>query len=274
MPRPRKQSQGSFTPGSAVAENGLLMAEEVERVRLNPETLRAFEAYVLEAETLMEQTLHAGVFLWSDADAARARRVRQGKIVAEFWPGKGAVRAPAGVIHDWIGAAFVPGATIERTLACVQDYDNHKHIYKPEVMESRLISRNGNQFQIYLRLLKKKIITVVLDTDHDVLYLPLDGTRWSCRSYTTRTCEVDDAGKPNEKVHPPDTGYGFLWRLNSYWRFQERDGGVYIECRALSLTRDIPRGLGWIVEPIARTLPGESLIATLRATRCALTVDR
>jgi len=153
----------------------------------------------------------------------------------------------------------------------LQDYDNHKNIYKPEVMDSKLISHDGNDFQIYMRLLKKKIITVVLDTDHDVHYACVDPTRWSLRSYTTRIAEVEDAGTPQEKVLAPDTGYGFLWRLYSYWRFQEREGGVWVECRAISLTRDIPLGLAWIIEPIVRKLPRESLIHTLNATRDALT---
>ena len=82
---------------------------------------------------------------------------------------------------------------------------------------------------------------------------------------------MEDAGTEKEKVLAPDTGYGFLWRLYSYWRFQERDGGVYVECRAISLTRDIPIGLGWVIEPIIRKLPKESLINTLKATRDALT---
>ena len=59
-------------------------------------------------------------------------------------------------------------------------------------------------------------------------------------------------------------------RLDSYWRFQEKDGGVYVECRAISLTRDVPKGLGWIIEPIVRQLPGQSLTNTLTATRQAL----
>ena len=122
-------------------------------------------------------------------------------------------------------------------------------------------------------MLKKKIITVVLDTDHDVHYFHVSGAggaRWGCRSYTTRTAEVDDAGKPNEKVQPPDTGYGFLWRLNTYWRFEERDGGAYAECRAISLTRDIPAVLKWIIEPMVRSLPKDTLIHTLKATRDAV----
>ena len=83
-------------------------------------------------------------------------------------------------------------------------------------------------------------------------------------------CIRDSPGNPNETVLPPDTGYGFLWRLYSYWRFEEREGGVYIECRAISLTRDVPFGLGWAIEPIIQKLPEESLIKTLECTRKAL----
>jgi hypothetical protein len=152
----------------------------------------------------------------------------------------------------------------------IQDYDNHKNIYKPDVIDSKLIRRDGNDFQIYLRLLKKKIITVVLDTEHEVHYRSVDRTRWLCRSYTTRIAEVNNPGTPGERIMDPDTGYGFLWRLCSYWRFEERDAGVVVECRAISLTRDVPFGLGWAIEPIIQKLPKESLIHTLDATRQAL----
>ncbi|MGO4882460.1 MAG: hypothetical protein ACLP59_16755 [Bryobacteraceae bacterium] len=246
------------------------MAEKVQPVRLKPETLDAFAAYVREAEAGMHQTLHGGTFLWSDGDAKRAKAVRQGKIVAQLWTGKGPIRVPAGLIHDWIGAIFIPGATGAGTLARIQDYDHHKDMYKPEVIDSKLVARRGNDFQIFLRVLKKKIITVVLDTDHDVHYFQVDGARWGCRSYTTRTCEVEDAGTPREVVEPPDAGYGFLWRLNSYWRFAERDGGLYTECRAISLTRDIPAALKWIIEPIVRSLPKDTLVHTLKGTREAV----
>jgi hypothetical protein len=240
-------------------------------VQLKPKTVEAFHAYIREAEAATEQTLHpGGPFLWSDRSSERTRQVRAGQVVAQFWAGRGPVPVPNGLIHDWIGAALIPNTTIEATMALIQDYGNHKNIYKPEVIDSRLISHHANDFQIYLRLLKKKIITVVLDTHHDVHYRPLDRTRWICRSYTTRIAEVENAGKPGERVLPPDTGHGFLWRLYSYWRFQERDGGVYVECRAISLTRDVPFGLGWAIEPIIQKLPKESLVNTLEATRQAL----
>jgi hypothetical protein len=240
-------------------------------VQLNPGTLKAFDAYIHHAETEMEQTLHeSGPFLWSDFNSERAQQVREGRVVAQFWAVRGPVKVPSGLIHDWIAAAFIPDSTIQEIFAVIQDYDNHKNIYKPEVIDSKLISRHDDDFQIYLRVLKKKIITVVLDTDHEVHYRPVDRRRWVCRSYTTRIKEVENAGGRAERVLQPDTGYGFLWRLFSYWRFEERDAGVVVECRAISLTRDVPFGLGWAIEPIIQELPKESLINTLKATRQAL----
>ncbi len=250
------------------------MAQTANIVQLKPRTLQAFEEYIHHAEAVMEPSLHGrGAFLWSDTDPQIAQQVRHGDIAAQLWSGDASIKVPNGLIHDWIGAAFIPNITVAATLALIQNYDNHKNVYQPEVMDSRLISRDGNDFKIFLRLLKKKIITVVLDTDHDVRYSSVDDVHWCLRSYTTRIAEVEDAGTEKEKVLAPDTGYGFLWRLYSYWRFQERDGGVYIECRAISLTRDIPVGLGWVIEPIIRKLPKESLIHTLKATRDALSAE-
>jgi hypothetical protein len=247
------------------------MAQTASAVQLKPQTVQALATYVSEAEAGIDQTLlGSGPFLWCDLSSERTHKVRQGDIVAQFWSGQGPVKAPSGLIHDWIGAVFIPATTVAETLALIQDYDNHKNIYKPEVIDSVLKSRHGNDFKIHLRILKKKIITVVLDTDHDVHYLSLDRTRWFCRSHTTRIAEVENAGSPKETVLPPDTGHGFLWRLYSYWWFEEKKGGVYAVCRAISLTRDVPFGLGWIIEPIIQNLPRESLINTLEATRQAL----
>ena len=246
------------------------MAQSVKPVQLKAPTLEAFEAYILGAEKDMEQTLHGTVpFLWSQQQPERAQKVGQGQILAQFWSGRGPVRVPSGLIHDWVAAVFISNSTIQAVLAVMQDYDHHKDIYKPEVIDSKLIRCDGNDFQIHLRLLKKKIITVVLDTDHDVHYDPVDHSHWVCRSHTTRIAEVENAGSHSERILQPDTGYGFLWRLYSYWRLEERDGGVVVECRAISLTRDVPFGLGWAIEPIIQKLPKESLINTLEATRQA-----
>jgi hypothetical protein len=245
------------------------MAQTAEPVQLRPQTVEAFEAYISAVEMAAKQTLAYGPFLWSDT-CSEAAQIQSGQVVAQFWAGRGPAKVPNGLIHDWIGAALIPGTSIEDTLALIQDYDHHEKIYKPEVLASKLISHHGDDFQIYLRLLKKKIVTVVLDTYHEVHYHSLDRSRWFCRSYTTRVEEVEGAGSPKERVLPPDTGHGFLWRLYSYWRFEARADAVCVECRAISLTRDVPFGLGWAIEPIIQKLPQESLIKTLEATRKAL----
>lgn len=250
------------------------MAQASIPVQLKTKTLQRFDAYVRDAEAEMERTLEGDRFLWSDCNAERAKAVIRGQVVAEFWTGNSPIKVPNGLIHDWIGAEFIPAMAVGDVLSLIQDYDNHTNVYKPEVVASKLMKRQGNNFQIYLRLRKQKIITVILDTDHSAEYRNIDRTRWVCRSYTTRVAEIENAGTTQEKVMPPDTGHGFLWRLNSYWRFQQRESGVCVECRAISLTRDVPFGMGWLIEPIIQNLPKESLINTLEATRQALRIGK
>ena len=237
---------------------------------LKSRTVQAFDNYIQQLESRLDQQLKTTTFLWSDQAPQRTERLRQGEVLAESLTGKSPKGVPDGLIHDWIGAVFIPGTTLEKTLQLVENYDHHKDVYKPEVIDSRLVSRHGKDFKIHLRLLKKKVITVVLDTYYDVHYTEVDKTRWHSRSYSTRIQEVENAGKTGERALPPGDDHGFLWRLYSYWRFAERDGGVYMECEAVSLTRDIPSGLGWLIEPIIRQLPRESLVNTLRKTREAL----
>ncbi len=237
---------------------------------LRPETVAAFDRYVRAAEARIDERLHGPNFLWADDSPARLTAVRDGQVVAEPLAGRGDVAVAGGLVHDWIAAVFVPGATLGRTLAAVQDYDRNKVTYRPEVIDSKLLSRDGDRFRVYLRLMKKKVLTVVLDTEHEVRYYSLDGRRYHSRSYSTRIAEVADPGKSSEREQPAGNDHGFLWRLYSYWRFEERDGGVYLECEAISLTRDVPAGLGWLIEPIIRQLPAESLVNTLRATRIAI----
>ena len=110
--------------------------------RLKAATLAAFDAYIHNAEIGMERTLSpGGAFLWSDQESQRQQQIHRGEILAQFWSGRNPVKAPEGLIHDWIAAAFLPDATLADTLALIQDYDHHKVIYKPEVMDSKLIRR-------------------------------------------------------------------------------------------------------------------------------------
>jgi len=250
---------------------GALAVSGARAAELKPETVQAFDRYIRDSEARLDQGLRpGGTFLWVDAEPQRAAHVRQGQLAVESRGGRNTVAVPGGLIHDWIGAVFIPKVTLGKTLAVVQDYDRNRDNYKPEVLASRLVSRDGNDFKVYLRLMKKKVVTAILDTDYDVRYFPLDGGRCYSRAYSTRIAEVKNAGKRDERTLPPGQDSGFLWRLYSYWTFQERDGGVYVECEAISLTRAIPAGLGWLIESIITTLPRESLANTLRETRAAV----
>ena len=239
---------------------------------LKKETLEDFARYIQATEArIAEQTTGKRSFLWIDESPQRQAQIRQGQVVAQLFAGRSVQHVRDGLIHGWIGAVFVPGVTLDKALALLRSYDDHYKLYQPEVMASKTLEHHQDHYRIYLRLLKKKVVTVVLNTEHDVQYFPLDRTRWHSRSYSTKIAQVDNPGDSNERELPVGNDNGFLWRLYSYWRLQERDGGVYLECEAISLTRDIPTGFGWLIEPIIRDLPKESLIKTLEATRKALT---
>jgi hypothetical protein len=119
-------------------------------------------------------------------------------------------------------------------------------------------------------LRRKKVITVVLSTEHEARYSQVSDNRWYGRSYSTKIAEVDNAGKPNEKELPVGEDHGFLWRLYAYWFIEEAEDGVFVESVSVSLSRQIPFGLGWIVKPFVTSLPRESLEGMLQATRVAV----
>lgn len=227
-------------------------------------TVEAFERHAQQTEALLDKQ-----GLWVDADPSKRQRVLQGTMLVVPHTGKGLIEIEGGLIHDWIGTVFVPEVTLDPVLSLVQDYNRHKFIY-PDVMDSKVIQHDSDNFKIFLRLKRKQVITVVLDSDHDVRYRRLSKTSARSVSATTRIVEVEKAGTSAERQLPPASNHGYLWRLNTYWRFEERDHGVYIECQAISLTRNVPTGLGWLFEPIIRDLPGQSLERTLTATRKAL----
>ena len=254
----------------------------ISNLELKPETIQAFNRYVQLTEArIHEEVSQPERFLYVDGLAPDRRSqaraaLRSGEMFMEPLETLGAsgqkIQAPDAIIHHWLATVFVPGANLQQTIALMQDYNRHQDIYRPEVARSRLLNRQGNDFKIYYRLRKKKVITVTLNTNHDIHYFPVDAQHWYSRSYSTRIAEVANADTQNEHEKPVGHDGGFLWRINSYWKFEEKDSGVYIECESVSLTRDIPAGLGWLIRPFVTSIPKESLQMTMDATRTALGV--
>lgn len=249
---------------AAVAATGSLSAAE-----LKPATLNAFQKYAAKVEGEIQGRLNNPAPLISlEATAANRAKLKQGEVLTKKFEGADS-NVPSGLVHDWVGATFFPGTTADKVIAFLKDVPSHKNYYE-EVIDSGIISQDGNRVRSTLRLRKKKVITVVLDSEYAAEYKQLSEKRWYMVSRSTRIVEIKDPGTPQEKAMPEGNDNGFLWRLNSYWRIDEADGGVYVELRTLSLTRGIPMGTGWIVKPFVTSIPKESLAATLDGTRKAL----
>jgi hypothetical protein len=178
----------------------------------------------------------------------------------------GAVDVDGGMRHHWLAAVFVPGASVAEVLAFVQDYDHQAGAF-PDVLASKAVSRRGDVFEVWLRLRRTKVITVIYDTTHTVVYRSHGSGRASSRSVATRIVEVEAGAGGGYRERPADSDRGFLWRLNSYWRFMETPGGTIVECESLSLSRGIPTGLGWLVGRFVTSVPRESLEQTLFGIR-------
>ncbi len=240
-----------FAPSAAVAN-------------MEPKTLEAYDSYVKSVVPGVQNSFRSDEALWVDHVPARLAKVRSGEIVAER---EKTPDIKDGLIHYWIGAMFMPGISLDKMRAADQNYAAQKVAYAPDVMDSKVLSRQGQHFKVFLRLRKEKVITVILDTVHDVDYEQVNPHRLLSTSVCRKVQEVKDAGTPSEKVLPVGEGMGFLWAMDSVWRMTERDGGLYVTCDSINLSRDLPLGLGGALGPMIRSMSEDSLIHTLESKR-------
>ena len=239
---------------------------------LDASTVDAWRDYLSRADAHMQTRLGAErPFLWIDESPDRAARVRRGEIVVAPLVGQGTQDVPQGLIHDWIGAAFIPSATIETLQAVVHDYDRYRQIYKPVVTDSKALACDTAN-QEFLMIWQRRVLFVSVAIQGR--YEARDFSAGAHRGYSivdaTRVQQIEDYGHPSQHLLPPDTGSGFIWRLHSVARYEERDGGVYLEIQAMALTRNIPPSLRWLVTPVVNHLSVNSLTTTLRQTRQAV----
>ncbi len=228
---------------------------------LTPEATAAFDRYVVRAEEMM------------NADPIRDPKLGTGqtRIEARVEARDEArnVNAPGAMIQDWVGTMFMPGATLAQVQSVLRDYANYKNFYRPKVIESRELVHNGDEYDVLLRLYEKHILTIVLNSTYHIRYEMPDSKHLIVTSRSTHIGEIKDPGKSYTEEVAQGSDSGFLWRLNSYWRFEAADGGVYARCEAISLSRDVPPGLGWMLKGFLESFPKESMVNTLRGTRAA-----
>lgn len=245
---------------------------QLNGAELKPKTVRAFNQYVQKAELRMNQGLRlGGPFLWIDslpsADRAAAyARLRNGEILVH--PFASGLGIPGGMIHDWVGVAFIPKATLEETVAQIQNYNDYARIYSPEVARSKTLEHHGSDFKVSLWLQNKSIVTVVLGVEENVQYFRLDSSHEFSCAHSTRI--VQNPSALAERQNPSMVERGYIWRINGYGWFLETPAGVYMQFEAIALSRNIPWGLGWLIRPIVIKVPRDSLLFTLAHARASL----
>jgi hypothetical protein len=277
-PAPRAALSVLLALSVVTGASGLAAAAE-----LKAGTAAAFDHYVRVAEARMDADIKdPGRFIAADARpqaerVAQLDRLRRGEVLMERVRVREAGREidiPDGMLHHWVGLVFLPGVKASEAVALLQDYDRHATLFAPAVVRSRLRARDGNRFLVYLRFYMKKVIAVTMDTENAAEFTTLSPDRVYSIIRSTRVNQVAEAGTPRERQEPEGQGGGFLWRLNTYWRFLERDGGTYVQCESITLTRDIPFGFGWLIGPFVTSIPRESLLFTMQGVRRALARPR
>jgi hypothetical protein len=251
----------------------LLTAPQRAAADPSPAAVTGFNAYIAQLESRLDGQHDSADGFLAPFDAAR---VRGGDVIIErLTPASGASFSGA-MLHHWRGTAFVPGARAVDLERLLRDYGRYPQVYAPQVMAAKVPAHDGNHFQTILRVSQKHVITVVLDTTYDVQFYPAAASDASLGahgyniSHSMRIAEIADPGTATEHALDSKQEHGFMWRLNTYWSWEERDGGLYMQIETVSLTRSVPAGLGWAIGPFINSIPRESLDFTMRATANAL----
>jgi len=248
----------------------LCIATVSSSAELRPDTLAAWDRYVGTVDARVKMASAAqSTFLWVDEDRGRGQRVQRGEVVALQVKTESAV--PHGLIHDWIGAVFIPDATLADVFAVAHDYDDYPKWYRPTISGANLLSRDGDVDHFRIRYVRTVLwVTSVLEVEYETHYFQVDATRWYSITRSARVQEIEQHGRPDERKMPPDDGSGYLWRIYSVSRYEQRDHGVYFEQENIGLSRRIPAAFLRIMEPVVKRLSRDLLVRSLQQTREAL----
>ena len=255
----------------------LLLASNCVAARLSPAAEHAFESYVANIEAKLAQQHAKPETYLADGAAADPRKGFEYQPMSEDLQVEavngGTWQVDGALLHHWRGAAFVPNATPNDMLKLLRDFNHLSAHYAPAVVSSRVLSENGETARFTVRFREQRLLTIVFDAEYEIETRLTSNDRGYSVSRSTHIWQIDHPGMVQERRRPPGEEDGFLWHLNSYWTFARVGQGLQIECEAVSLTRDVPLGLGWLILPIIADFPREEMALTLRATKHALTAN-
>lgn len=251
------------------------LANLASGAQLKPGAARAWEQYISQARAQMDERLRGNrkSFLWVQESEERMRSIRAGLIASEPIGKNGRVAVPAALIHDWIGAAFVPHVTAADVMEKLDQYSNYPEYYKPTVVRCRLISRDDYRrvFSMVWQIRAAGGVSTVFDADYESQIFPVSAASgWWSFSHSTRVQQIDNYGSVNERLRPVGTGLGYIWSLCSIMRVAETEGGSIVEIEAIALSRDVPVAIAWLVNPIISRASRNALSTLLLKTKAAL----
>ena len=258
----------SATGALKISVFAFLIATICQGAELKQETLHAWAGYTTQADQQAEQSGKDGkCFLWVDRDKDRYSQLLAGAVIVQPVGEHVPMHVPSGLIHHWIGAVFVPNASIADLLAVTRDYAHYRDYYKPGVASAEVIARSESKDDFTIRMVNNSLLssTSFLGT-YTTTFVPQSDRRWYSISATSQMQEIKSYGLPDEEQLDPGHGNGYIWRLHTVARMEERDGGVVLELEAIALSRDIPAALRCFVDPIVRRISRDSLEKSLNET--------
>jgi len=242
------------------------------RAEPTPAAVAAYNSYVAVVETRLARQHRSqnGFLVAGPFTPQNEPRLRRGELIVEQLTPSTGVGLPGAMLHHWRGTAFVAGAKAADFERLLRDFDAYPRHFSPQVVEAKVLSEQGDHLQASMRVRQRHVIAVVMDTAYDIAFGQLDAQHGYSISRSTRIAEIEAAGTSAERALTSSQEHGFLWRQNTYWSYEERDGGLTMQIESVSLTRSIPIGLGWAVGPFVESVPRESLEFTLRSVCNAL----
>jgi hypothetical protein len=250
----------------------VVAAPGIRAAELASAAISAFDSYTAATESrLANQHRSQQAFLAPTASGPQDEaRLRRGELIIERLIPSANADLPGAMLHHWRGTAFASGARAADFERMMKDFNAYPQHFYPQVLQASTLAQRGDAFQVLMRVRQRRVLTVVMDLTCDVSFGRLDALHGYGVSRSTRISEIDSPDSRAERALNPGEEHGFLWRLNNYWSYEERDGGLYLQIESVSLTRAIPTGLGWAVRPYVESVPRESLEFTLRSTCNAL----
>jgi len=238
--------------------------------RLQPETIEAWDAYIANTEDRIEREVQSeSGFLIQDFCAKpqeTRRKILEGGVVVapmETIDGEGnGIPIPDGRIHHWRGSIFLPGVGLEEYLHRALN-PSEEGPHQSEVLEYRILEKKPYELKVFIKMVRRRFVLLAYNTEHHITYRRYGDGRASGRSEATKIAEIVELGKPHEREKPVGRDRGFLWRLNSYWRFEEVEGGLIVEGESMLLSRDIPGILKPVIEALIRRSAHEMIANTL-----------